>query len=386
MQMVAPHPLARSKHRLHLLATISVLFFFTQLEYLTRTIGSPRSGTAGANQTEGSGISASSIKAARRGLNLTTGESSGSGNKDRSIKVYKPTTDGSPNVAVCLAVKNETLYIDEHLDYHIALGFSPIYIYDNSLDFELNNSHAVFDSFTGANTSWYQSRKDIHQYIRLIHFPQSPVQIPAYDQCIKRDAKDSTFVALIDVDEFVVLKRHSNVVDFVEAYCDFRCGQLSINWQNMGTSGETNYSAVPVLKRNVHYDENRAMHGTIKVIVRVKAVADPMRWRHSVMLKDKYNWVDTNHKVHKYKFGDWRRQSNNDKPLDVAVIYHYPFKSREEFRYRTCVRGTSAHKRGEVPMCDNPGYYELYNGTTFDDTAWRHLMRMVPKYRDYERN
>ena len=180
----------RSKFLIPLVATISVMSFFTQLDHLT-------------------GIA----DTASPGLNLTTGE------KDLSVKVYS-STNSSANVALCLIVKDETPYIDEHLDYHIALGFSPIYIYDNSLDFELNN------------TRWYQSRQDIHHFIRLIHFPQSPVQIPAYDQCIKKDAKDSTFVALIDVDEFVVLKRHSNVVDFVEEHCDFRCGQISINWQN----------------------------------------------------------------------------------------------------------------------------------------------------------
>ena len=120
------------------------------------------------------------------------------------------------------------------------------------------------------------------------------------------------------------------------------------------------------------------------MIARVKAVADPMSWRHSVMLKDKFNWVDTNYKVHKYGARDWRRQSNNGGPLDVAVIYHYPFKSQEEFHYRTCIRGTSLHERGKVPMCNNPGYYELYNGSTFDDTAWRHLIQMVPKYKAYE--
>ena len=260
MMVVSTALSPRPNHRLFtclLLAAISVLGFLTQLEYLTRlsgTIGSPGS-VIGANQTDRSSVPA--ITAAR-GLNSTTGESNGSVNEDLSIKVYKPTTERSANVAVCLVVKNETRYIDEFLDYHIALGFSPIYIYDNSPTFELNNSYAAFYRSIGANTSWYQSRQDIHQYIRLLHFPRSPVQIPAYDQCIKRDAKNSTFVALIDVDEFVVLKRHSNVVDFVKAYCDFRCGQISINWQNMGTSGETKYSAVPVLKRNVHYDEDRA--------------------------------------------------------------------------------------------------------------------------------
>lgn len=69
----------------------------------------------------------------------------------------------------------------------------------------------------------------------------------------------------------------------MDYHCTVDCGQLSINWQVMGTSNETDYSAIPVTKRNVHFDGNLA--GTIKVIVRVSAVALPLDWRHSVFLK-----------------------------------------------------------------------------------------------------
>ena len=133
---------------------------------------------------------------------------------DDRVQVYAPTKSKS-NVAVCLIAYNETLYLDEWLDFHIALGFSPIYIYDNSPDFQLQ--------------SLPSTRKDISDHIRLIHFPETPVQMKAYDQCITQDAKKSTFVALIDVDEFLVLKTFNNVVDFMDKHCDFRCGQLSIN-------------------------------------------------------------------------------------------------------------------------------------------------------------
>jgi hypothetical protein len=123
------------------------------------------------------------------------------------IHVYQPSQDNNRTVAICTVVKNETMYIDEWVDFHIALGFAPIYIYDNMLapDIELED--------------WYQKRYDIHGYVRIIHFPHSPVQLAAYDQCIKVDAKDDTFVGLFDVDEFLVLKKHKNVVDFMNEHC-----------------------------------------------------------------------------------------------------------------------------------------------------------------------
>ena len=59
-------------------------------------------------------------------------------------------------------------------------------------------------------------------------------------------------------------------------------------------------------------------------------------------------------------------------PLDMAVLYHYPFKSGE---------GIIKHASGRNATCNNPQYYANYNGTEFDDTAWKQLTRMVPKYR-----
>ena len=73
----------RSKFLIPLVATISVMSFFTQLDHLT-------------------GIA----DTASPGLNLTTGE------KDLSVKVYS-STNSSANVALCLIVKDETPYIDE---------------------------------------------------------------------------------------------------------------------------------------------------------------------------------------------------------------------------------------------------------------------------------
>ena len=81
-------------------------------------------------------------------------------NTDTSVvmKVYAPSNISS-NVAMCVIIKNETLYIDEWVDFHIALGFSPIYIYDNSLAFDLK-----YMPLTNSIYSWYDTR-----YINILN-------------------------------------------------------------------------------------------------------------------------------------------------------------------------------------------------------------------------
>lgn len=125
-----------------------------------------------------------------------------------TVKVYKPTNSSSSNVALCVMVKNETLYLDEWVDFHIALGFSPIIIYDNSDDFDLMYGVHPNDE---SMQSWYEVRADIRHHLKLIHFPT--LSTPEYQlsgphrvsqfQCISKDAANSTFVSLFDADEFL---------------------------------------------------------------------------------------------------------------------------------------------------------------------------------------
>ncbi|KAL7551227.1 hypothetical protein ACHAWF_014418 [Thalassiosira exigua] len=152
---------------------------------------------------------------------------------------------------------------------------------------------------------------------------------------------------MIDVDEFLILKKFDNVVDLMDHHCDFRCGQLSINWRIISVSGQRQrqYSLVTIVKRNVPYvpyQEDCAQDGTINIVVCLTYVAGKIFWHHSVMLKQG-RWVNTNEKVCVDPLGSYRRAQNAYNPFDVAVLYHYPFRSDEEFRYKTCTRGTSFH-------------------------------------------
>ncbi len=164
-------------------------------------------------------------------------------------------------------------------------------------------------------------------------------------------------------------------------HCDETCGQLSINWHTMTVSNETSFRPIPILKRNTH---TSGTWGTIKVVVRPSYVdTENWDWGHSVRLK-KGNWVDTTGKVIR-RPNNWRKQSNSDAPTDVAVLYHYRFKSPNEFYNKNCVRGDVLNSG--FPKCTlhnkgaNGGRVEqgMYGGTV-DMLAWEQLKKTVPKY------
>ncbi|KAL7465533.1 hypothetical protein ACHAXS_005867 [Conticribra weissflogii] len=283
-----------------------------------------------------------------------------------SISVFSP-SKRNETAAICTIVKNETRYLDEWVDFHVALGFTSIFIYDNSPDPDEDMK------------LWLNSRrKDLQEYVTIIHFPEKSfdTQANCYERCIKVDAKKYSFVGLFDVDEFLVLKKHDNVIDFLGDHCNKTCGEIHIHWLMMGLSNQTSYKPLPVTMRNVYAGDVWAF---IKPILRPDYAADELNWFHGVSLKKGLMIDTTGRKIKQNR----RKRGNDDKPSDVALFYHYRFKSMEELRQKTCVRGDVI---GKEKLCNNKAYLRDAYGKTFDDSAWRQLKRMVPKYADFENN
>ena len=163
------------------------------------------------------------------------------------------------------------------------------------------------------------------------------------------------------------------------------------------------------------------MKRIVKAIVRPTYVADYMDWSHTVMLK-RGHWVDTRYvllRVHPAEDLFWisaymwvrllclgrkmqhsgasiPRIISTDRccnhydhlgPTDVGVIYHYKYKSEEEYRIKSCVWGDALNNRGYMPKCRDMFHRGNYPrvGGDFDDSAWRQLKRHHPKYSIFDR-
>ena len=107
-------------------------------------------------------------------------------------KFGRPTVYIDENAVVCTIQTKEEAYIDEWVDYHLAIGFKMIYIYDNSDNYDLR--------------SWGNQR--FLDNIRVKHFPGINKQLLANVDCAKRAEKDgATWAAFFDIDEFLLLKK-----------------------------------------------------------------------------------------------------------------------------------------------------------------------------------
>ena len=275
-------------------------------------------------------------------------------------------------IAICAIQKGSLSFIDEWIDYNLAIGFDKIYLYDNSPDFELQE--------------WHKEKN--YTQVDITHFPGKVKQLPAYDDCIERikgevegNKPKHKWIAFIDLDEFIVLKKHETILQLLQEKCDSeRRGGLALNWYLFGYNNQTKYRPLPLTKRFQMRANETDDH--VKVILRTDQIGNGGSFKnpHSYRYKNWSLTFDTSGKWLIRK--DW---ININGPSDVAVIHHYQTKSLEEFMSR-CKRGRADIQQvdaDEEACKSEEEILEQWKNETqvFDGSAWQILKTRVPKYR-----
>jgi hypothetical protein len=126
---------------------------------------------------------------------------------------------------VCIA-KNEDNYIQEWVEYHLKLGFDDIVLYQNNwrTKFEHPNLIKINFDYSGGDR-----------------------QVKCYNQFIWDYKSHYEYVAFFDVDEFLVLRNHKNIKDFMKDYKEHPA--VCFKWFYFGNNGHTkiennNYSVL----------------------------------------------------------------------------------------------------------------------------------------------
>lgn len=276
----------------------------------------------------------------------------------------------SRGAAICLIQKWGLRYIDEWVDYHHALGFDMIYIYDNSDDFELKE--------------WYEKRNI--KAIEVIHYPGEAKQKPAYNECLKsiQERESHDWVAFFDLDEFLYIKdtnKFPHIMD-VLGTLPAHAGSLAINWQLFGYNGQMKYEPKPVTFRFPGHEKKLNRH--VKAIARVSATSE-MDVHNVVRYTDKsYKAYDTSGNIVRGCF-------NDNLTGDVLVVNHFITKSVEEYRER-CKRGRATTTREESDRsihCVSGTDREVAKRFTSefiidDNNPWKLLKELVPEYSRFE--
>lgn len=121
--------------------------------------------------------------------------------------------------SVAVIVKDEARNMREHVLFYLATGADRIYIYDND---STDNLLEVLKPFIDSGYVVYQ------------RWPGQAVQTAAYRDAIRRLRRKSTWLALIDADEFLFSPQGS-MPDQLKAFEDYP--GVGVNWVTFGPNG-----------------------------------------------------------------------------------------------------------------------------------------------------
>ena len=352
------------------------------------------------------------------------------GDERMNAKLDRPPTNGKESLqrnlhgrdetaVICLVLKREEAYLNEWIDYHYAIGFSHFYLYDNSVNNDLlywQQQEAQFRPDLPYN------RADI---TTVIHFPYDRHQNEAYRDCAwqlqqaqigwkwwprfqsnpqgQRGKQGQghvhgvrklefqhhhTWVAFWDADEFLHMKQHDHIIDFVHQYSPnglLNGGSLSIPWVVMGSSGRRNYSPLPVTYRFQRIHDPNNIH--VKTISRINHINTDLRFLphfHEIVNRKRwftkhYNQYDVlgNHFYGSFAIPRVPQQN------DIAVIMHFWTKSKQEdVSKRARGRSDTGFRQDAVDSAKRGEF--VNNGTIPDGSLWDSMQQKLPMYKTFD--
>jgi FkbM family methyltransferase len=213
---------------------------------------------------------------------------------DNDKSKYYDRLIGNRIALVCIA-KDEDYYLDEWLEYNNKLGFDHIFLYENNWKCKIEKP-----------------------YLTKIEFNGDDKQVPSYNHFIQNYKNDYDYVAFFDCDEFLVLKKHKDIHDFIK---EFGGRNIAINWHHYGSNGKLKRENNSLLKQFTKRQSETNMH--IKTILYLK-IDSVMQLPHCPNTPT----YDTNGKMITGSF-------NPGGPSDVAILNHYQDKTREDYEIKT---------------------------------------------------
>lgn len=235
------------------------------------------------------------------------------------------------NYSICACARMEEHNINEWIAYHQSIGVQKFYIYGNDDDYKV-----LLDVL-------YPLMSNSKDLVTFIHYKDVGAQSSMYLHFLKYFGYESEWISFVDLDEFISLRKHNDISNFVKTYSnDFESIQL--NWLNYGTSGNISRPSGSVL-RNYRYRSKYLDYHT-KHITKFDSiyncgVSGPF-W-HSI---DSDVISTCNVKGERYSFIDVLRDSNfknnyqdylninSDEMINYGCMVHYVLKSEEDFLRR----------------------------------------------------
>lgn len=245
------------------------------------------------------------------------------------------------DVCVLATARNEGIYFLEWIAWHRALGIEDFFCYCND---NTDGSEELLCALAEAGViTW------IVNEVGIGGTPQPKAY--AHALSVLPNVLDYRWVLVIDLDELLVPNpvMFRTVVDFLRWQESREVDAIALNWVFVGSGGESVWRDAPVLRRFKHLFPQPDRH--------VKSFFRPRRfihsWPHFPIIDERRSFVFRNATgdLHSYRnpptSSDHAPAFSDDPDSHYACIYHYFYKSAEEFLWKF------SRNRGDSP--NDPG-------------------------------
>lgn len=158
--------------------------------------------------------------------------------QNRDLWDDTPYEKGINDVAICAIVRLENRYLREWVQWYLNLGVKKFFIYDNSKPGDERPAEVLQDYIERA----------IVDIVPWNHHEAADRQCPAYNECYQKHGREYAWMGFLDIDEFVMLKKHKTLPELLNQYSD-TADVVVMHWMMMGDSGLTHYDPRPMWER-----------------------------------------------------------------------------------------------------------------------------------------
>jgi hypothetical protein len=240
-------------------------------------------------------------------------------------------------LAVCAIAKNEGPYFKEWIEWYLKQGVEKFYIYDNE---STDSTKEVLAPYIESGVVDYT------------FFPGQKQQLAAYDDCFERHRLETRWLAVIDLDEFIVPIKDKTIPEFLHGMEKFSV--VEINWLVYGSGGAKKQEPGTVMER--FHKHSLPEH---RLNTHVKSIVDPRRVCTMTGCHEAARIAGSAADSHGVPLTKGFRDRVPQQ--DVIRINHYAVKSYEEFLAKR------ARGRARVATLRDMGYFESYDLNDIED-------------------
>ena len=226
-------------------------------------------------------------------------------------------------VCLCTIGKKENLYASEFVNHYKKIGCDKVFIYDNNdigdekfkdvLNEQISNNFVKIINYRG-----YRGKR------------QHP-QFDAFIDCYERNKNKYNWLSFFDFDEFLELKRHKNIKEYLNDKRFKKCSNIKINWLSFSDNNLLYYENIPVQKRfttpSYYFYRNKIIKSTVRGSLKInywKGMKNPHTSNNNITACNSMG-----------KIIDPKKPYSKPFSYKFSYIKHYSTKTIEEYCYKS---------------------------------------------------